>query len=700
MAPAFLITIGVIFILYMVISQVSSNADMREWFGDSSKNIGSVNGKDISYEEFHQMMQKATENQRQQTGKDIEEEQIDQFRDQVWQSMVATKLLDEAVNDMGIIVTDKEVQELLTGPNPPDYLKRNFMDSAGNFNRQAYDQAIRDKRNDSVLVIIKDGLKQQLTQEKLFQVINAGAFVSEGEIRRAFIDQYCKLSAEYAVIGMHNFPDSTIKPSADDLKAYYDAHPDEFKTDNMRKIKYVYFPLAASKADSNFTLENLKSILERIKIGDTTKFENYATPTNGITYSKDTSNMTQLPADFVTALGNHQPGDLIGPMFGGAGCELYKYMGANEGAKTVVRASHILIPFETSDTAAALNKAMGLYDQLAGGANFAELAMKNSKDPGSAAKGGDLGWFDKGKMVPEFENACFNGAIDVVQKPVKTQFGYHIIKVTGKSSRSFVIEKLVQPIKISGVTRSTLYRTASDFSYVAEKNGFEPAAKEMNLAVQESAEFSQDADQIPGIGGNKGLIDYIFDSGLDKVAQQPFRVSSYYGQNGYIVFVVSSIIKQGVKKLDDVKAELTQKVIQEKKYEKSKAAVETLQKKIGVNLGAAPTTDGRAQFNTIVEFSPGGAIPGLGQDYNFAAQAYRASKNALNKVIGPIRGAQGYYLIRVTRSSGFDKKAFTEQHDGIRDRLMQEKKQRLVQNWMEYVKQKAKIVDHRYKFYD
>jgi hypothetical protein len=125
-----------------------------------------------------------------------------------------------------------------------------------------------------------------------------------------------------------------------------------------------------------------------------------------------------------------------------------------------------------------------------------------------------------------------------------------------------------------------------------------------------------------------------------------------------------------------------------------------LQKKIGVNLGAAPTTDGRAQFNTIVEFSPGGAIPGLGQDYNFAAQAYRASKNALNKVIGPIRGAQGYYLIRVTRSSGFDKKAFTEQHDGIRDRLMQEKKQRLVQNWMEYVKQKAKIVDHRYKFYD
>ena len=81
-----------------------------------------------------------------------------------------------------------------------------------------------------------------------------------------------------------------------------------------------------------------------------------------------------------------------------------------------------------------------LYNQLIKGADFAKLAKEYSSDPGSARKGGDLGWFRKGMMVPEFEKAAFSGRVGVIQKPIKTNYGYHIIKVTGKTNKKFIVE--------------------------------------------------------------------------------------------------------------------------------------------------------------------------------------------------------------------------------------------------------------------
>lgn len=88
-----------------------------------------------------------------------------------------------------------------------------------------------------------------------------------------------------------------------------------------------------------------------------------------------------------------------------------------------VRASHILVANEKD--------AKSIMDRLAKGEDFAALAKRFSKCP-SKSKGGDLGWFTKGQMVKEFEDACFNGKTGDVVGPVKTEFGYHVIKITGQ----------------------------------------------------------------------------------------------------------------------------------------------------------------------------------------------------------------------------------------------------------------------------
>ena len=145
-------------------------------------------------------------------------------------------------------------------------------------------------------------------------------------------------------------------------------------------------------------------------------------------------------------------------------------------------------------------------------------------------------------MIPDFEKAAFNGKVGEILKPIKTNYGYHIIKVTGRSSKKYVIEKIMDPVTESAATKDARYNSASDFSYLAQKNDFEGEAKLEKLTIKESTPFVKDAEYITGIGASKRLIDFAFDNSVGSVSDV-FKV-----QNGYLVAQVTQIINAGVLK--------------------------------------------------------------------------------------------------------------------------------------------------------
>lgn len=156
-----------------------------------------------------------------------------------------------------------------------------------------------------------------------------------------------------------------------------------------------------------------------------------------------------------------------------------------------VQARHILIAGTTPE---ALAKAEKTLDDLKAGANFAALAQERSADPGSAAKGGDLGWFERGRMVPEFDEAAF-----ALQQPgdlsgvVKSQFGYHIIQLDGRKpagTKTFaeVREELVQEVQSS----------VQQDARVAEAQKFQQGVKTNPQAVEAfAASYSKDSKTAP-----------------------------------------------------------------------------------------------------------------------------------------------------------------------------------------------------------
>ncbi|MCX7876692.1 MAG: peptidylprolyl isomerase [Melioribacteraceae bacterium] len=684
MAPWFILTVGGLFIIFMVLS----DSRVLDFARTQSQNVGSVDGEEISYQDFSNTVERLRK-QQEQAGQQISEEQMDYFRDQVWEMMVTQKLLDKKIKEYGIIVTDDEVRDAIMGPNPPVDIRQQFTDSTGTFNRQAFETAMRDPRNKEILITIEERERQRLTQQKLQNILFASVTATENEAYENFIKQNIKMKAQYIAIDPNTIPDSDVKVSDDDIKKYYDEHADEFKIEAQRKLKFVVFNRLPSQSDTLLVKKNLEAIVSKLK-ADTASFKTYVQMYSEQPYKKDTVSITSLAAEARDVLTKANKGDIVGPIPTWEGMVVYKLVDKVSAKNEMVRASHILVR-STGNDSEDKKKIDEIYNELMKGANFEAVAKAKSQD-GSASNGGDLGWFGKGQMVKPFEDACYSGKIGVIQKPVKTQFGYHIIKVTGRSNQNFVLEKIVNKVNISATTSDKIFQDAADFAYVAKENGFESEAKMLKYNIIESQPFKEEDAAIAGLGINRALVKWAFENSVGEVSDV-FRVPS-----GYVVAMVSEIIKPGIKPFDEVKESIKPNVLRTKKLDKAFEVAKKIKSQIGDNgdpqvaLSIWPS----AKIDTTNEFTSNGSIVKLGRDFAFSEVAL---KSDLNKWTNPVKGTNNVYLIKLTYKTKFDPQLFAFQKEAIKKELINNKRNIYLGQWVEQLKKNADIVDNRYLFF-
>ncbi len=687
LAPWFILGVGGLFVLFMVIT----DSKVMDFIHITRQNIGSVNGEAITYKDFSDYVENARKNQQAQAGHDIDESQMDYLRDQVWNAIVTQKLVDEKVKQFGIVVSNDEIRNALLGPNPPAQLKQQFTDSTGTFNRQMYETALRDPRNKAIVLQLEDQYREQLTQQKLQDYLFASINVSDDEVRDRFIQQNIKMKADYVLVNGGSIPDSLVDVTNEEIKNYYDNHLDDYKIEAQRQVKYVMFKKTASKDDSVGIKNNLTAIVAKLE-SDTASFKTYVNIYSEESYSKDTVSMSQLPEQARELLVKAKPGDIVGPVLSFDTYVVYKLDDKVKAKNEVVRASHILVK-STGNDIADLKKANEIYQEALKTSDFAALAKAKSDDQGSAVKGGDLGWFGKGQMVKPFEDAVYGGKVGQILKPVKSQYGYHIIKVTGKSDEDFVVEKIVNKIQPSGTTIDQIYSNAGDFAYVAKENNFESEAKLMKYNVVETPPFTENATTIAGVGSSVALVKFAFDEDVGSISDV-FKVPA-----GYVVAMVSQVVNPGFKKLAEVEAGIKNILMREKKIDKAVEIAKEIRNKIdgGSDLSIATQIWPSARVDSTKEaFTSSGVIAGLGRDYAFTENA---QKGDIGKLSEPVKGTRGAYLIRVIQRTRFDSTEFASLKNAIRASILRERKNLYFSQWIRDLKKEANIVDNRYMFY-
>lgn len=684
--PAILIGLVVVFVITIVFEWGMDYLGMSR----ASDTVGVIEGKKITYQEFSELVRQQAEQYKQQTKQEPDENTFRQIRDQVWNNLVTQTLIDIETKRAGITVSDQEIVDWVRGENPPEFLVRQFTDSTGQFRRDAYEQALNDPRNKEIWVQVEQALRQQRLAEKMQSYIFSSIRVSYGELMERFIDQNMKVDLQYALFDPNKYVrDDEVTVTDDDLRKEYAERAEEFKIPATRKLKYVLFSDQPSAKDSQDVLDQITSILSQAKSGiDFLELQkNYAETSPQPAFFKH----GELTREKEEVIFSAKTGDVVGPVHDYEGYHIFKILEEKKGNDVFVKARHILLNAATPEQEAASKKlAAELIARARKGEDFATLAKQYSTEPGASVSGGDLGWFGKGRMVKEFETAAMSGKPGQVIGPVKTQFGIHVIKVEGRDNRELKVATITIPLKASTRTRDEAYQRALDFAYVARKGNFENEAQSLGLPVQETPEF-QKGTTVPGFGYAELINKFAFKNDIGDISD------AYQVNNGYVVVKIVDAKKEGVRPFDEVKESLRPRVIRQKKFEKIKGMVQEKYSALG-SQGDLNTlaVDPNISVQTTGEFSVGGFIPTIGRDY---AVVGVAKQGEVGKILPPVEGQRGIYLIKILNRTAIDTSAFNSQKTMLATQLLQEKKQRVLAQWLEKLKESADIEDNRELFF-
>lgn len=684
--PVILVGLVVIFIITIIFEWGMDYLGMSR----QPDTIGVIEGKKIKYQEFSELVRQQVEQYKQQSKQEPDETLLKQIREQVWNNLVTQTLLERETKKAGISVTDQEIIDWVRGENPPEFLAQQFRDSTGAFRRDAYLQALNDPRNREIWLQVETALRQQRLAEKMQSLVFASIRATDGEMRERYMDQNVRANVQYAFFDPDRLvSNDKVTVTDEDIKKVYTENTDEFKQPALRKLKYIYITDQPSSRDSADAQAEIGSILNRVKAGaDFLEVQkDYAETSGQPAFYKH----GDLSPEKETVIFGAKIGDVIGPVTDNDGAHIFKVLEQKTSADAFVKARHILLNASSPEQEKSARTLAGeLMARAKRGEDFAALARQYSTEPAAATTGGDLGWFGKGRMVKEFETAALGGRPGQVIGPVKTQFGIHVIKIEGRDSRELKVATITIPLKASSATKEEAFQRAQDFAYIAKKGNFEKDAESAGLKVLETSEFAK-GGFIPGLGQVESLNRFAFNHDQGEVSD------AYQVTNGYTVVKVSEAKKEGVRSFDEVKESLRGRTLREKKMAALKPIVEQKRASVASSGDLTPlSSDPNIQVQTTGDFAFGGGIPGIGREFAFVG----AVKNAeVGKVSGPVEGKRGFYLVKVLVRTPFDTASFNAMKSMLSTQLLNEKRQRVLTQWLTKLKETADIKDNRDLFF-
>jgi len=461
--------------------------------------------------------------------------------------------------------------------------------------------------------VFEDLVKQGLVEEKLRKLITDGISASPVEIQQEFKSQNEKVKLDYALIKPEDL-EGKIAPSDSEIKAYYDQNKAKFQIPEKRVIRYALLDLTQLRQSTVVTDDELNKVY------------------------RDNIQQFQVP--------------------------------------NRVHVEHILL-LTTGKTDAEVaeirKKAEDILAQARKkGANFEDLAKKYSEDPGSKAKGGDVGWVLPGQMVPEFEKASFSLNKGDISDLIKTQYGFHIIKVLDKETahtRTFdeVKDSLRPNYLLNKVDQqaSTIADQISADIRQSNKTTLDQLAQKYHLTIAQTHPVGP-GEPVLELGNGQDVKDEIFHLRQGDLSL-PLRTD-----RGYVVLSLQQSLSAHQGALEEVRDKIVSEYKQQKSNELAKTKAEELEKRVksGEKFAAAAKALG-LDPKTSDPFARNGSVANLGSGKQLApAFALKVGQ------VGPaLNLGSNWAVYQVVERQDANPADFDKQKKEITDALLKQKRE-------------------------
>ena len=455
-------------------------------------------------------------------------------------------------------------------------------------------------------------IRSSLVEEKFRKLLTDGISVSPGEIQEEFRYNNEKVKLDYVFVKPEELAEK-ITPDEAEIKAYYEQNKSKFQIPEKRVVRYGLLDLNQIRQNTPVTDDELKAVYQQ-------NIQQYEVP-------------NRVHAEHI----------------------LFTTVGKTDAEVAEIRK-------QAEDVDAQAKKK---------GANFEDLAKKYSEDPGSKAKGGDLGWIVQGQTVPEFEKAAFSLPKGDVSDLIKTQYGFHIIKILDKETahtKPFeeVKDSIRGPLQLQKVDQQAASVADKMSSQIRQSNKvtLDELAQQYHLSVAETHPVAAN-DPVLELGNSQDIKDQIVRLRSGELST-PIRTD-----RGYVVLSLKQVIPAHPGTLEEVREKVIADIKQQKSTQLARAKADDLVKRVkaGEKFDTAAKAIGLDPKMSDL-FARNGSLPGVGSG-KLLAPVFQLKQG---EVGSPMEIASSWFAYQVADKVEPNPADFEAQKKTITDTLLQQKR--------------------------
>lgn len=678
-----------------------------EYFeGKKRQQVGEVLGEKVSIQDFQKLVEEYSDVIKMTQGRDnLSEEEMNQLRDQVWQTFVNNKLIQAEAEKLGLTVTDKELQDILREGTNPMLLQSPFVNQqTGRFDlslltkfQDEYKKASENpqlleqyERINNYWLFIEKNLRDQSLIMKYQALLSHCLFSNPISAKMAYDGQSVESEIELAALPYSSINDNDVKVEDADLKAYYDAHKEEFRQYvESRDIKYVTYQVKASQADRAELMKNMQAAIKGFQDG-TNPAEVVRKAQSQIAYTGVPVTAKALPRDIAARLDSMAVGQVTPAPFETTADNTLNAIKLIAKTQLPDSIEYRQIQVFDANVETAHNRADSIYKALQAGANFDTLAVKYGQ-PGQKM------WLtsamyennntldgDTKELLNALHTLDTNG-----MKNLSFAQGNLIVQVTNRRAMTTKYDVAVVKHAID-FTKNTYNEAYNKFSQFVSENQtieeMEKNAEKFGFKVLDRKDVASTEHNIANIRNTNEALRWLFGAKKGNVSQ----LYECGNNDQLLVLALTDIHPVGIRALETIQDEVKASVLRDKKFEALSAKLK------GVNSIAAARQKG-AVADTIrqVTFMAPVFVQATGASEPAISGAVAAT--AQGKLYnGIIKGNGGAYMFQVIKKAPREGATFNAKNmeDQLKNQALQ-----AAGRFMQELYLKADVVDNRYLFF-